>query len=192
MATRSDELTTEIETTRRRMDQTLDEFGRRAGPRRMRERFGNALGDVRDTVMGVVGDVRERAAGAAAEASEGVRRQSQGSPLAAGLVAFGGGLLVGSLLPESRAEQTVAQDAQRQFQGRIREEVSESVHEVTERVGERTREAKDELAEEVHHAAEEVREDVKERAESVGHHAEEAAEEVRHDVEDSVRHHTGG
>ena len=36
-------------------------------------------------------------------------RKAQGSPIAAGLIAFGAGLLVSSMLPASRAEQQAAQ-----------------------------------------------------------------------------------
>ena len=36
-------------------------------------------------------------------------RKAQGSPIAAGLIAFGAGLLVSSLLPASRVEQQAAE-----------------------------------------------------------------------------------
>jgi hypothetical protein len=39
------------------------------------------------------------------------RRQAQGNPLAAGLIAFGAGWLVSSLLPASRREQQLAEQA---------------------------------------------------------------------------------
>ena len=40
---------------------------------------------------------------------DAVARKAQGSPIAAGLIAFGAGLLVSSMLPASRAEQQAAE-----------------------------------------------------------------------------------
>ena len=40
-----------------------------------------------------------------------VRRKTQGSPVAAGVIAFGGGLLVGTLLPESAGERRTRNDS---------------------------------------------------------------------------------
>ncbi len=63
-------------------------------------------------------DVAERASSAASKASDMVTsitqaawRQAQGNPLAAGLIAFGQGWLVSSLLPPSRKERELASQA---------------------------------------------------------------------------------
>jgi hypothetical protein len=46
---------------------------------------------------------------AVSNAPSGVARKAPGSPIAAGMIAFGAGLLVSSLLPASRPEQLAAQ-----------------------------------------------------------------------------------
>ena len=45
---------------------------------------------------------------AAQSAPEAVRKQAQGNPLAAGLIAFGAGLVVAALIPASEKEQQLA------------------------------------------------------------------------------------
>jgi len=52
-----------------------------------------------------VSETAGQAAQAVREAPDPAMRQAQGNPLAAGLVAFGAGLLVASLLPATRVEQ---------------------------------------------------------------------------------------
>lgn len=191
MATRSDELTTEIQTTRGRMDRTLDDIGDRAGPGRLAERLKGAVSNTKDTVMGTAGDARESVAGSAGDATDAVKRQSQGNPVAAGLVAFGAGLLAGSVLPESRTENKLAREVQSKAQAPIREQVTESASAVSDQVGERVGEAKDHIAEEGRHAKDEVASDVSDRSDAVKGHAQGAAEDVKAEVEDQARRQSG-
>ncbi|CAL9655820.1 DUF3618 domain-containing protein [Streptomyces sp. enrichment culture] len=79
------------------------------------DRGRQAARSVQDTTgqaAGKVGDTARQAAGQAGEtvrqAPEQVMRQTEGNPLAAGLIAFGAGLLTASLLPTSRAEEQAA------------------------------------------------------------------------------------
>jgi hypothetical protein len=191
MATRTDELTAQIETTRGRMDRTLDDIGDRAGPGRLTERLKGAVSNTKDTVMGVAGDTRDSVADSAGSATGAVKRQSQGNPIAAGLVAFGAGLLAGSVLPESRAENKLAREVQSKAQGPIREQVQQSASAVTDQVGERVEEAKDHIAEEGRHAKDEVASDVGDRADAVKGHAQGAADDVKGEVQEQARRQTG-
>ena len=61
-----------------------------------------------DSVGSAAGSARDAAAGA----PQKVRQQTQGNPLGAGLVAFGIGLVLGSLAPASDAEQQLASAAE--------------------------------------------------------------------------------
>jgi hypothetical protein len=198
MATRSDELTEEIAGTRSRMDRTLDEVGRRAGPGRLTQRLRTAVENTRDTVMGTAGDARGTAAdtasgltGAAEDAIDGVRSRGQGNPVAAGLIAFGAGLLAGSIMPESRTEKRLAHEVQRKAQGPVRDSLQRSAAEVGDQVGDRAREAKDRVAEDARHAKDDVAGDARSRADDVRGHAEQAADDVREDAAEQARHHTG-
>lgn len=191
MATRTDELTTEIRTTRGRMDRTLDDIGDRAGPGRLTERLKGAVSNTKDTVMGTAGDARHSMADSAGGASDAVKRQSQGNPLAAGLVAFGAGLLAGSVMPESRTENKLAREVQAKAQGPLREHAKESAGAVSDQVGERVGEAKEHIAEEGRYAKDEVASDVSDRTDAVKGHAQGAADDVRGEVKDQARRQTG-
>ena len=64
------------------------------------------------SAAGTVQDAASSAVGAVQQAPDAVVRQTQGNPLAAGLIAFGVGWLVSSLLPASEKERQLAQQAE--------------------------------------------------------------------------------
>jgi gas vesicle protein len=75
----------------------------------------DAAGSVQDaasSAAGTVQDAASSAVGAVQQAPDAVVRQTQGNPLAAGLIAFGVGWLVSSLLPASEKERQLAQQAE--------------------------------------------------------------------------------
>ncbi|MFL6097368.1 MAG: DUF3618 domain-containing protein [Blastococcus sp.] len=75
----------------------------------------NAVGSVQgaaSSAAGTVQDTASSAVGAVQQAPDAVVRQTQGNPLAAGLIAFGVGWLVSSLLPASEKERQLAQQAE--------------------------------------------------------------------------------
>lgn len=128
MSTTNEELTAEeladlVERRRRYVEQDLDAIGDRVSPSRIRERTGQRarrrLHDVRNTVMGSVDDVSTRAGDAAGEATgrvqaaeEQMEQRVKGNPFGAGLVAFGIGYLIGSVLPGSRRERQMARQVE--------------------------------------------------------------------------------
>src|ERR671928_1102426 len=75
----------------------------------------NAAGSVQDAASSAAGTVQDAASSAAQavqQAPDTITRQAQGNPLAAGLIAFGVGWLVSSLLPASEKEQQLASQAE--------------------------------------------------------------------------------
>jgi hypothetical protein len=112
------------------MGGTIDAIEDRVVPRRIiqrrRNRIRSSYWAARDAVMGRAGDVMdaasERSSHAGSSVSEGmshladratdvphqVTRQTQGSPLGAGLIAFGAGVVLAALLPPSEPEQQLA------------------------------------------------------------------------------------
>jgi Protein of unknown function (DUF3618) len=75
----------------------------------------NAAGSVQGAASSAadsVSNAASSAAGAVQQAPDQVIRQTQGNPLAAGLIAFGVGWLVSSLLPASEKEKQLAQQAE--------------------------------------------------------------------------------
>ena len=69
------------------------------------------VSDAASSAASTISDTASSAAAAVQEAPQALRRQTQGNPLAAGIIAFGAGWLVSSLLPASRQEQRLAQQA---------------------------------------------------------------------------------
>jgi hypothetical protein len=75
----------------------------------------NAAGSVQGAASSAADSVSSAAStavGAVQQAPDTVMRQAQGNPLAAGLIAFGVGWLVSSLLPASEKERQLAQQAE--------------------------------------------------------------------------------
>ena len=182
MAEVTQELRQDIERIRDELDTTLDTLGERVSPRRIAQRRKAALRGsvtrVRTAVMGsaqesgsavagqtrqVAGSVQEGAqqvAGRAAEqvrqAPEMIQQQTQGNPLAAGVVAFGAGLLLASLFPPTEAEQRAASavqerveplkdqalEAGREVKGHLQESAKESAQQVKATATDATHEVK--------------------------------------------------
>ena len=134
MGTTPDELRTDVEARRSRVAHNVDLLTERVAPNRIaRRRVDSArrrLTSVKEQVMGSVNDTGHAArdmvgqagdtagqltdqvgdtAGQVAEtvqqAPARARRQTQGNPLAAGIIAFGAGMLAATLIPVSEAEQ---------------------------------------------------------------------------------------
>ena len=130
MGQSTEELNVEIEQTRQSMSANVDALQDRVSPsaiveRRKQAARGRMLG-IRDKVMGSaqsarssasggVGTTRDSETGAvdsvkgtASDAVSGAQDKVQGAPLAAGLVAFGAGLVVAALIPASEKEAVAA------------------------------------------------------------------------------------
>ena len=101
------------------------------------------------------------------QARDQVRTQTQGNPLAAGLIAFGGGLLTAYLFPTSRVE--------RQAAGQVREAAEPAVRDLKETGRAVAEDLKDTAAQ----AADEVKQAASSSAQRIADDAKEAADDVR-------------
>ncbi|MGH2702085.1 MAG: DUF3618 domain-containing protein [Actinomycetota bacterium] len=108
------------------------------------QRVSQRVGAVADQASEMISGAGE----AVAQAPKMLRQQTKGNPVAAGLVAFGGGLLVGSILPETRTERQAAR--------RLEPMVADVVSDATE--------TGREIAEDVKTSASEAMEEVKDTA----------------------------
>src|SRR5690349_6603586 len=164
MSTDPDQIRRDIERTREELRSDVDALTDKVSPRRVvAQRVDQVRGawqNMTDKVMGstsqagstVVDSVSSAASAvgdAAGTAQEKVRRQTQGSPLAVGLIAFGAGVVISSLLPPSRAEQQVA--------GQVKEKLSEQSEAIKERVTEAATEMKGNLSEPAKEAMDSVK-----------------------------------
>ncbi|RZU77640.1 uncharacterized protein DUF3618 [Micromonospora kangleipakensis] len=171
-----------------------------------KQRARNALQNVRDKVMGSasdyghstghaahsvadhassaasnVGDKAHAAAStvgdAAQRAPQVLREKSEGNPLAAGLIAFGVGMLASSLIPATRREQQVATQ--------VKEKAGEHAGAVKEKLGEVAGELRDELREPAQHATESVKSTAQDAVHAVKDDTKSAAQDVKDTAQQS-------
>ncbi|MCT2584697.1 DUF3618 domain-containing protein [Actinophytocola gossypii] len=124
---------------------------------------------VGDAASSATSSAREGAANVAEtvrETPQAVRHGTEGNPLAAGLIAFGAGWLLSSLVPPSQAEQHLAEQAKEKAQE----------HGVTEHMS---------------HAAEQVKENLREPAQHAVDSVKSTASDAAGTVQDEARHATG-
>lgn len=182
MGQSTEELRRDIEDTRASMSRDLDAIGDRVSPRRMAERkvarTRNWMGTMKDRVMGVgehmsgsVGERAEHARDAVAHAPDMVTTRAQGSPVAAGAVAFGIGFLASMAFGATDAEQRAVgklEDEAQPLIEPVKEQLSSAAHEVAGTVKERGAEL-----------AGELKDDARDRVDTVKEQAGGAAEHVR-------------
>jgi gas vesicle protein len=185
MAAQPEMIRTQIESTREELAYDIDRLADRTSPRRIARRRWDSVRDrvtdLKDRVMGVsddaahrmrhashdtadrVRDAAEDAAAGVRHAPEAVARGTQGNPIAAGLIAFGAGLLVASLLPETEAER------------RLAHEVAERAEDLAEPLRETGRQVASDLGESVTQAAHEVRDTAAEAVSTTAQRARDTA-----------------
>ena len=112
MAATAQELKEEIEERRRAVDDDLEAIGDKVSPskvaRRRADAVGSKLSSAKTAVMGSAGDAAGSVRSGATAIPGQISSTAQGNPLAAGLVAFGLGLVVAAALPASDAERRAA------------------------------------------------------------------------------------
>jgi hypothetical protein len=183
-----DEIRADIERTRAALSDNVDELAESVKPKNVAGRqvgkVKGAASNIKDRVMGsddddysgsAVGAVGDKASSAkdtvsekASDARDAVRqapsrmkRRAQGNPLAAGMIAFGLGMLVSSLIPSTEKER----EAVSQLQDNL-EPVKEKAAEVARDIGEGLKPAAQEAAESLKTTAQEGVENVKQEGQS--------------------------
>jgi len=116
MSDSPDVIRANIEQTRRELGGDVDALADKVSPSKIVERQTNkvkgAVGSVRDRLMGTADDVGSNIG----DAKDRVVSKAEGNPLAVGLIAFGAGLLLSSLIPASAKEKELAQNVKEQAQ----------------------------------------------------------------------------
>jgi Protein of unknown function (DUF3618) len=133
----------------------------------------DAVADKAYAARDTVSEKASEAGEAVREAPATVKRRTQGNPLAAGVIAFGLGMLVSSLIPSSEKERQAVSQLQENL-----EPVKEKATEVARDMGENLRPAAQEAAESVKSTAQEGVESVKQEGQS-------AAQDVKDQAQDS-------
>jgi hypothetical protein len=178
MGETAEELRHDIEDTRVSMSGTLEAIGDRVSPGRVLERRRNRMivwvGNARASLMGTADDLTSRVndtahhlAEAPSTTMQGVRSNTKGAPLVAGGIAFGIGVLIGSVVPASRTER------------RLGEQVAGAAEPLKNQLQEAGREVAEHLREPVQEAVEDVKQSAQDSAQQLRESASDGAEQVR-------------
>jgi len=153
MSENPDVIRADIEATRARLGTNVDAVADKVTPShivqrqtdRVKENVKDAVFGVKDKVMGAADHTTDHVhsttgsvgahvsdAGAAVAGAPGqLKNRTQGNPLAAGLIAFGAGLLVSSLIPASQKEREAA-DALKSAAEPLTTELTDAAKQVAE------------------------------------------------------------
>lgn len=179
----------DIEGTRRELSQNVDRLTEKVSPGRvvgrrvdrvksgassMREKIMGSVpdpgqvksktGDVAGSAKETVGNAASTVGDAVTGAPQAVKQQTQGNPLGAGLVAFGVGLIISSLIPATEQEKQLATQAQEKAAGPLQEKAKEMAGELQGSVQESAQQVKEVAAQGASHTVDEAKsaaEDVK-------------------------------
>jgi uncharacterized protein YjbJ (UPF0337 family) len=138
----------------------------------------DAVADKAYAAKDTVSEKAYEARDAVREAPTAVKRKTQGNPLAAGVIAFGLGMLVSSLIPSSEKERQAVSTLQENL-----EPVKEKATEVARDMGESLRPAAQEAAESVKSTAQEGVESVKQEGQSATQDVKDQAQESKETVQ---------
>jgi hypothetical protein len=170
MSSNPDQLERDLDKTRTSLSGNVDRLNDKISPskvlgRRM-DRMKNSAGTIKEKVMGyadnsdgsnttalssaassvqgATGAAAAKMSDAAGSAPQAVRDQTQGNPLAAGVIAFGVGWLLSALVPVSDVEQHAAKKIEDNADGLV-EPLKESAQEVAGNLKHPLRESADSL-----------------------------------------------
>jgi cell division septum initiation protein DivIVA len=207
MTSDPDEIRSDIEQTQHNLTADVDALTEKVSPPRIMERrvqhTRSAMTTMKDRIMGgtahrtsnVGGSVSSTASTAkdmltstassaadvASAAPDMARRQTRGNPLAAGLIAFGAGWLLSSLLPATEPEQQVASQVKDLAveKGRpLAQELSRAGQEAAHELGESAQQRAQSVKETAAGAASTVTDEAQSRTAEVTGHAQEARDRV--------------
>jgi hypothetical protein len=198
----AEELRAQAEAQRANLSQDLEAIGDRISPGRMMERRKAAVRQgfdrARDAVMGRADSVRSSAgdtlSGVGDTASSvgqrigdvpgAVRQQTEGNPLAAGVIAFGAGMLLATLIPATRREEEVARRIEPQLAG-VAGEVRSGVQQAAEQLKPAAQQAVEDVKSSARDAVDTVKGEASSSADSVRQEAGTAAQNVTSAVKGS-------
>jgi gas vesicle protein len=200
MSENPDAIRSDIEATRARLGTNVDAVANKVSPsnivHRQTDKVKDAVFGVKEKVMGTADDLTTRAhtgvhhgtdsagnalhdTGAAiGDAPHQVKAKTQGSPLAAGLIAFGAGLLLSALIPASEKEREAA-DALKTAAEPMTTQLTEAAKDMAEGLKEPAREAMENVKATATDAAENVKAEGQEAAADVKDRATDAKDNVQ-------------
>jgi hypothetical protein len=176
--TSPEEIKRNIDVTRNALSADVEALHDKVSPSkavgRQVDKTRSAIAGVKDKVMGSVESVSSSASDGASSVGDAisgaphkVSARAQGNPLAAGLIAFGAGWLISSLLPASTVEKKVA--------GQAKEHAQPMIDHLTDSAAE----LKDTMAQPLHEAVDSVRSSATDATSAVADDGRSAFEDVK-------------
>jgi gas vesicle protein len=147
----------------------------------------NAAGSVQDAASSAAGSVQSAASTAVdtvQQAPDMIVRQTQGNPLAAGLIAFGVGWLVSSLLPATEKEKQLAQQAETAVKEN-KDALLAPAKQVAQEIGDELKPAAQQAVEEVKSTAQDAAQTVKDEGQSAAQDVKGQAQQSKQKVQSS-------
>ncbi len=190
MSDSPEQIRAEIDRTRNELSYDVDALADKVTPSKIVQREKNKITDglrsVRERIMGAADDAGSSIKEGGSSIMSGVSdaghtavTKAQGNPLAVGLIAFGAGLVLASLLPASEKEKRVAEQVKDQAQPLVHQAAD-----AAKEVGEHLKEPAQEAAQAVKERASEAIADVKEEASGAASDVADRAREARSTVTD--------
>jgi len=192
MSDSPDAIRADIESTRRDLSGDVDALADKVTPskiaQRQTRRVKGAFHSLTEKVMGSDDDSGHRSLGEIAsdagdtmgDAGQRVKAKAEGNPLAVGLIAFGVGWLVASLIPPSEKEQQLAASAKDAAQPLVHE-ATDAAKQVASDLKEPAQNAAQSVKDTAQDAAATVKEEATDRANEVAGEARESAQRVQGD-----------
>jgi ElaB/YqjD/DUF883 family membrane-anchored ribosome-binding protein len=199
-----EQLTTDIEGTRQDLGRNLDALNEKVNPSRIVERRKEAtrskLSNMREKVMGSahtassrassvgdsasgrVSDAKDSVSDAAHSAVDTAEEKAEGNPMAAGLIAFGAGWLISSLIPASEKEAQAASrlvDAAKEHGQPIVDEAKSVGQDMGQNLQEKVSDAADEVKSSAQSSAQTVKEEGQSSAQDVKDEAQSSAQNIK-------------
>ena len=154
---------------------------------RSRGAASNASGSVQDAASSAADSVQNAASTAAEtvqQTPDMIVRQTQGNPLAAGLIAFGVGWLVSSLLPATEKERQLAQQAETAVREN-KDALLAPAKQAAQEIGDELKPAAQQAAQEVKATAQDAAQTVKDEGQSAAQDVKGQAQESKQTVQSS-------
>jgi len=190
MAQSPEELRREIERTREDMSRDVDAISDKVSPSRIVQRrvdrTKGRLSSIGERVMGTASAGTDKLTGSASNARSGISEavtgapdaaisRAQGNPLAAGLLVFAAGWMLGSLLPASEAETNAARALEDKVKEPLKQELSDAA-----------RDMKDNLQGPAQEAVQSVKETATDSAQTVAEQGKDSAQNVKSQAQEST------
>ena len=188
-----DRLRQDIENTRVSLTRDVDRLAEKTSPRKVAQRRWTAVKDkvmgtsenarqatseTANAAVGTVQDTAQDVADSMRSAPQAVAQQTQGNPIAAGVIAFGVGMLAATLIPITDAERRAGQQL-RDNAGDLTDQAKDVASEMKDDVSGSVRQAVGQVKETAQDAAQTTKDQAKSSAQDAKEQTQQAAQNAR-------------